>query len=226
MSRPLRSSAGAALAAIGLLAASPVAAQTLYSGTGAAATTAASGFAAAIGASTLETFDARPDGQLISSWSYGGGETASLSNGFGVTSTYPFGGGAVSPAKGYGAYPNGRVGGSPVFAFTSAIGAFGAYFVDIETVSSVVFALSGGGSQSYIIPQNGEGGVTFFGADFGANSITGVTFDLGFDEALLIDDVRVATTAVPEPATWALMIAGFGAIGSALRRRPGATVRA
>ena len=30
---------------------------------------------------------------------------------------------------------------------------------------------------------------------------------------------RVATAAVPEPASWALMVLGFGAIGSALRRR-------
>ena len=29
----------------------------------------------------------------------------------------------------------------------------------------------------------------------------------------------VATAAVPEPASWALMLTGFGAIGSAMRRR-------
>ena len=32
-------------------------------------------------------------------------------------------------------------------------------------------------------------------------------------------DVRLDTAAVPEPATWALMIAGFGLAGAALRRR-------
>ena len=31
----------------------------------------------------------------------------------------------------------------------------------------------------------------------------------------------IAITAVPEPATWALMILGFGIVGSALRRRRG-----
>lgn len=36
----------------------------------------------------------------------------------------------------------------------------------------------------------------------------------------LIDNVRLdVTSAVPEPATWALMIAGFGLIGAAMRRR-------
>ena len=32
------------------------------------------------------------------------------------------------------------------------------------------------------------------------------------------------TGAVPEPATWAMMIAGFGAMGFALRRRPKVSV--
>jgi PEP-CTERM motif len=27
------------------------------------------------------------------------------------------------------------------------------------------------------------------------------------------------TTAVPEPATWAMMLAGFGGLGAAMRRR-------
>jgi len=33
------------------------------------------------------------------------------------------------------------------------------------------------------------------------------------------DAVVIPTTAVPEPATWAMMLLGFGAIGFALRRR-------
>jgi hypothetical protein len=47
----------------------------------------------------------------------------------------------------------------------------------------------------------------------------------GADDALAIDDFRlVATTAgatapVPEPATWAMMIAGFSLVGGALRSR-------
>jgi hypothetical protein len=34
------------------------------------------------------------------------------------------------------------------------------------------------------------------------------------------DDYQVTIAAVPEPASWALMIAGFGAVGVSLRRRP------
>lgn len=37
---------------------------------------------------------------------------------------------------------------------------------------------------------------------------------------------RVYAVAVPEPATWAMMIFGFGAIGSVARRRNGTLVRA
>jgi hypothetical protein len=45
----------------------------------------------------------------------------------------------------------------------------------------------------------------------------------GNDHGLAIDDLRltatVATAAVPEPATWAMMIAGFGLAGATLRAR-------
>ena len=46
----------------------------------------------------------------------------------------------------------------------------------------------------------------------------------GLDEAWAIDNLSVtlaggANAAVPEPATWALMMLGFGAIGYSLRRR-------
>lgn len=35
--------------------------------------------------------------------------------------------------------------------------------------------------------------------------------------------IRVVSGAVPEPASWALMIAGFGMVGAAVRRRTAAT---
>lgn len=52
-------------------------------------------------------------------------------------------------------------------------------------------------------------------ADYGANQ----TFNLTTSQA-------VSAAGVPEPATWALMILGFGAVGGAMRRRAaGAAVR-
>jgi len=52
----------------------------------------------------------------------------------------------------------------------------------------------------------------------------------GTDEAWGIDAwsvtlTGVGTPAVPESSTWAMMIAGFGAVGFAMRRRRSATVR-
>lgn len=46
----------------------------------------------------------------------------------------------------------------------------------------------------------------------------------GADDGLAVDDFTLsavtAVAAVPEPATWAMLIAGFGMIGFAMRRRP------
>jgi hypothetical protein len=44
-----------------------------------------------------------------------------------------------------------------------------------------------------------------------------VTAPVGDNKGMLLDNIRF--TAAPEPATWALMFAGFGLAGGALRRR-------
>ncbi len=50
-----------------------------------------------------------------------------------------------------------------------------------------------------------------------------VDFNAGGD-SLAITAVFGAGAAVPEPATWALLILGFGLVGAAMRRKPAATV--
>lgn len=45
-----------------------------------------------------------------------------------------------------------------------------------------------------------------------------LTFDNG-NPALIASNIRNISVGVPEPATWGLMIMGFGGIGAALRRR-------
>lgn len=91
----------------------------------------------------------------------------------------------------------------------------------------VVFA-PGGASVSATSGALGEGGTAslFLPAMFrqGMNSLTFVYTgrDQGMDdEAWAIADlmVRDNVSAVPEPTAWALMIAGFGLAGAALRRR-------
>jgi hypothetical protein len=63
------------------------------------------------------------------------------------------------------------------------------------------------------------GGVTYnlykFTGDFAYHEYDGATGRLVFDDQLTLAQVR----DVPEPATWAMMIAGFGLVGGALRRR-------
>ena len=69
-------------------------------------------------------------------------------------------------------------------------------------------------------------------------SLLGTTVTFGFSDNSsavysFVDDpadgagLRLNTvSAVPEPATWAMMIAGFGMVGSMVRRRRGATLTA
>jgi hypothetical protein len=45
------------------------------------------------------------------------------------------------------------------------------------------------------------------------------TCDFNFDLSCGVYDVQFGTTAVPEPNSWVMLIAGFGLIGSAMRRR-------
>lgn len=49
----------------------------------------------------------------------------------------------------------------------------------------------------------------------------------GFPNSVYYDNivVRQAVAGVPEPATWAMMMLGFGAMGFAMRRRTGVTTR-
>ena len=53
--------------------------------------------------------------------------------------------------------------------------------------------------------------------DFGADRVTQVIFSSS-GNSFELDNIAV-TSAVPEPATWAMMITGFGMLGATLRRR-------
>ncbi len=88
----------------------------------------------------------------------------------------------------------------------------------IDTVSLVDYPLS---SAYFGNPNNGaDGGEKFAFFNF--------TVDGGYDQVALIqnggggfesDNHTIGDIAVPEPATWALMIGGFGMVGQMLRRR-------
>jgi hypothetical protein len=70
--------------------------------------------------------------------------------------------------------------------------------------------------------------LTFFGVTsdtaFTSFTISGLTNQSG--ASTVFDNLRfgtAATAAVPEPATWAMMIMGFGMVGASLRRRQAKT---
>lgn len=56
-----------------------------------------------------------------------------------------------------------------------------------------------------------------FTASAASTTLTFVNTTGGVNEGVFLDAVNV--TAVPEPATWAMLILGFGLIGAAMRRR-------
>lgn len=82
-----------------------------------------------------------------------------------------------------------------------------------------------------ILPEKGGAGGGFFGGGGGggggfeaagapSSADLGLGMEMGRPMARLPDEA-FAISAVPEPATWAMMILGFGAAGAALRRRNG-----
>jgi hypothetical protein len=101
--------------------------------------------------------------------------------------------------------------------------------INALTNGDVFFTFAGGDSDGqvttlYDLASNGE---NFFNAFNGTFKSVTMTFANG----ATVQDVRqfrinaAPTAAVPEPATWAMMLLGFGAIGFGMRRRRSDTVR-
>lgn len=137
-----------------------------------------------------------------------------------ITSS-PNGGG--SSVFGFNTTPGGRflfelVGGSASFAFLNPISSFGFNLTGVQ-LSSLSVAFNDGTAQNISIINNGSG-VQFFGASGFANPIIGFTFN-ATNDIVGIDDFRFSAApvlgAVPEPATWAMMLLGFGLAGGVMR---------
>jgi len=62
-------------------------------------------------------------------------------------------------------------------------------------------------------------GLTAANIDFGANWISYNAQGLSFADAPYHVTLKLLTSDAPEPASWAMMLGGFGAIGGALRSR-------
>ena len=104
------------------------------------------------------------------------------------------------------------------FSFLNPITAFG---IDTAFSQARTATFAGGVSGSLSLAANTPG---FFGviSDTPFSTVTvdlnGSVTNVGFD-ALAFGIAAPPPAPVPEPATWAIMIAGFGLVGAAMRRR-------
>lgn len=94
---------------------------------------------------------------------------------------------------------------SNVVSLSIAPAAFSSY--ESATPQNLSFTASAGDGT-----YTGTGG---FGVLFGGSAVAGGTVEVNY----------TYSTAVPEPASWALMIVGFGMMGGVLRRRVGASTQ-
>jgi hypothetical protein len=80
----------------------------------------------------------------------------------------------------------------------------GALFLGITNIPPG-FAMT---DMEFFFVASTAGSTTFTFQDFGNDNV-----------GVVIDNLSLDIAAVPEPATWAMMIAGFGAVGVGLRRK-------
>ena len=115
-------------------------------------------------------------------------------------------------------------GGSMEITFIKALRDFSFDWGSRDTYNTLkIYTTLGGAVPIIVIPAPGDGnqGAAATNGRFTAtadptDSITRIVFESS-QNSFEIDNI--SGSAVPEPATWAMMIAGFGLAGTAIRRR-------
>ena len=115
----------------------------------------------------------------------------------------------------FGKYLHNNSGETNVFTFTFAnpVSAFGFNL----GAADFNWTLSAGGQTYTFGPTFGGNAKNFYGIS-GSNLRT-ATATFASTDYVLLDNITTAAGAVPEPATWGMMLVGFGAMGYAMRRR-------
>ena len=119
------------------------------------------------------------------------------------------------------------IGSATEFGFQDGANTDAADFTDTQLIITDN-SVSGGASSTYTFTSLTPGafaGLTLVGSNFAGGFTYGligdtitVNFD-GFESGGQFQTVfSVAAGSVPEPATWAMMLLGFGAVGGTLRR--------
>jgi PEP-CTERM motif len=156
-------------------------------------------------------------------------------NGISFSPTTPGQGGIIvsGTSPGNNANPAGYVGNymailsgqSETLKFSHQMDIFGLYWGSIDTYNSVEFLLNGAQVGAIIKGSDLAAPIAATGNQLGANSNAYVTFsNLLFDEVILSSsgnsfEFSNVAAAAPEPATWAMMILGFGGVGFMASRR-------
>lgn len=122
------------------------------------------------------------------------------------------------------------MGGKSATLTTPVLKSFSMYIGSVDTYNSITFKGLNGYEQTVsgadlVAHANGDqssGGTNRrFYFDFGNDRVTEVTFSSGANS---FEFDNIAAGAVPEPATWAMLIVGFGFVGASLRRRQAGVV--
>ena len=106
------------------------------------------------------------------------------------------------------------------FTFANAVDAFGMDILSLGTDGATTYSAMVNGISYNIATNYSSGATLFFGLTGG--SFTSVTFfGTAPNDGIDFDDLafHAAGDVVPEPASWALLIVGFGLTGAAMRRR-------
>ncbi len=108
---------------------------------------------------------------------------------------------------------------------TPLIGSMSIYIGSVDTYNSITFKGLGGFEQTFggaALVASASGNQTSAGTnrrfyfDFGTTPVNRIEFKSSGNS---FEFDNIATGAVPEPATWAMLITGFGLVGFSMRRR-------
>lgn len=241
MNTSIKSLAAAAIAVIAIASAGSASAQTIYFGenlnpsqsASGAPVTARNAFLSSLSGVSTEGFETFSQGISPSSLSFNGSAGT-------ISASFSSNSGFICAVNGCGGLGRFATEGTNYFdvastftaVFSSSIAAFGFYGTDIGDINGqlTIELMRNAGASTFLTVSNTlgapDGSLLFYGVIDKLNPFDGVRFGntatgfdyFGFDQ-LTIGDVAQVTPSVPEPSTWAMMIAGFGMVGFAARRR-------